>query len=853
MLCSLWTISVLLAVVVRLGDALIVPTGFKCARGRFAQFASMLESRPECRRCPPGRWQAEETDWGLCKHCAIGQYSKTDGAVVCKACPRGLTAPVGSASCGASGAAKNAARAVAPSPVPQVRRGANDAKAKRTTSATAPQVRHAIAPRSSSFGCNWGQYSSLALVHGKFHRTCVVCPLGKFQPNAGQGGPCLLCPRGQWTKNDGARQCVRDQFAKSDGGQFEGMAYCPPGRYSANDASGAGGVGSSECKECPAGRYGLAGATAQHCTGLCRPGRYGSGGSTSPMCDGECNEGVFCRAGAKAPDDGGVCPRGKYQFEAPGVEGCFLTAPYEYRPKGGYESAQGEQAACILDKAMRMVELLFALRSCHSFRDRRRLRLRRRLRAAERDEGGYGHVCDAGLAASLAGDMQECCAGSTAERINVPRAVQEACARRIDGVVSALRGGRGGGLLHELTREEERVAGLHARGDVTEHLATDALWSSDATAAAAVVMPLMRKALVQSRALYENAPARDRTFVAAELLNVCQIGDDPDPLPGGRCRDDGMGLSHLIKYIEHFDCAITDCDTSLLKAFFAPRQIPTPAPVELPALSASPCTSADLTLLPSKTCGGCDEAAGVAGCFGHFKDSGIRHEHRPIYMQQSKVAYAASHSKACGSLPLRARVLLYFYCRDVDRKHCHWTISGAVGRRPFALLAWNQARSPNQVPPVAWRTGGDPTAEGGLDVSVDALCPTAAPTPSPTMRPTPAPPTPWPTHAPTSSPTPGPTPSPTSGKNSPESCVELMNKSHADKCGILVRIPKAFLSLADEQSAGVADCERCIRHEMSLQGCAKFVTSLEGRAKVSPAAHLVTWAATPLKLCLSGM
>ena len=568
------------------------------------------------------------------------------------------------------------------------------------------------------------------------------------------------------------------------------------------------------------------------------------------MCDGECNEGVFCRSGAKAPDDGGVCPRGKYQFEAPGAEGCFLTAPFEYRPKGGYASAQGEQAACILDKAMRMIELLFALRSCYSFRDRRRLR--RRFGETERNKGGYGHVCDAGLAASLASDVHECCAGSTAERINVPHAVQEDCARKIDGIVSALRGGRSGGLLKELTREEERVARLHARGDVTEHLAADAIWSSDAAAAAAVVMPLMRKALAQARALYDSAPARDRTFVAAELLNVCQIGADPDPLPGGRCRDDGIGLSHLIKYIEHFDCAITDCDTSLLKTFFAPRQVPTPAPIELPALSTPACTSADLTLLPSKTCSGCDQAADVAGCFGHFKDSGIRHEHRPIYMQQSKTTYAATHSKACGSLPLRARVLLYYYCRDVDRKHCHWTISAAVGRRPFALLAWNRARSPNQVPPVAWRTGGDPTAEGGLDVGVDALCPTAAPSPSPTTRPTPSPPTPWPTHAPTSSPTLSPTPSFTAGKNLPKMCVELMNKAHKSKCGSLVRIPKAFLSLADEQSAGVADCERCIRYEMKKQGCAKIVATIEERQKASPAAHFVTWAATPLKLCLSG-
>ena len=83
-------------------------------------------------------------------------------------------------------------------------------------------------------------------------------------------------------------------------------------------------------------------------------------------------------------------------------------------------------------------------------------------------------------------------------------------------------------------------------------------------------------------------------------------------------------------------------------------------------------------------------------------------------------------------------------------------------------------------------------------------------------------------------------------------CVELMNKAHKSKCGILVRIPKAFLSLADEQSAGVTDCERCIRYEMKKQGCAKIVATLEERKKASPAAHLVTWAATPLKLCLSG-
>ena len=170
----------------------------------------------------------------------------------------------------------------------------------------------------------------------------------------------------------------------------------------------------------------------------------------------------------------------------------------------------------------------------------------------------------------------------------------------------------------------------------------------------------MRQTLGVARGLYALAPGTDRTFVAAELLEVCRNDDEPVPLPGGRCRNDGAGLPQLIKYVEHFDCAVTDCDTTELKAFFSPRHVPTPSPVEALPMSGAAgqvCASRHLSLQPSKQCGECARAVNVEGCFGHFEDSGIRNEGRLIYTQCAKMATAASRAAKCGTLPARVQAV----------------------------------------------------------------------------------------------------------------------------------------------------------------------------------------------------
>ena len=75
----------------------------------------------------------------------------------------------------------------------------------------------------------------------------------------------------------------------------------------------------------------------------------------------------------------------------------------------------------MLDKALRIVELLFALRSCPTFR------------------AAPGHVCDPGLAQSLARDVAACCApdGASAERL-VPVRLRRRCAALVQHVVRRL-------------------------------------------------------------------------------------------------------------------------------------------------------------------------------------------------------------------------------------------------------------------------------------------------------------------------------------------------------------------------------------------------------------------------------
>jgi hypothetical protein len=669
------------------------------------------------------------------------------------------------------------------------------------------------------------------------------------------------------------------------GDKFGTMAFCQPGRWAATGS----GDGKGECARCPAGRYGLGSSRSAACDGLCRPGRFGSGGSTTAMCDGPCEEQRFCRAGAKAKDDGGLCPRGKYQFEEVGIGGCLLTSPPEYRPAGGFSTAAGEQGACVLDKAMRLVEVLYALKTCDRF-------------AADGADG----VCDAGLARALARDTAECCApdGVSAERALVTPRQRRDCTQQVKRITAAL---------------DRDLTALRGLSDVER--ASDAnLWDADADEAEGVVMPIFRATLRAAKALYAAAPADDMTFVSAELVNMCRppkrrrgehrrsrcdVSKDSGSGGGGGAGgvDGGTGqsgvLRGMVRYLEEFDCAVTDCDATQLKRFFmgaaatdaadradaggsppkAAAAVTAPSPAPLP-LVGEPCAAKSLRL--AADCGGCETAAGVGGCFGLFEDTGVRRLGRPVYTQTEQSG-EGFHALGCGALRHGERVSLYYGGFAGGGR---WVLGGRVGEPPYVLTALSVGRTPNQVPPGGWHTGGVVPSKGGPaaaaggggwdaggmgPVAVRTLvsCMTPVPTPAPTFAPTPALPTPVPqtTAAPAAvvaEKAAGARLQAYEGRVRQrarlawgavalekkeldhDACVKALEHARSARCAALVNVPAAFLSLADEDSEGVRDCERCLLEALRKGGCATFAAALVKRSENK---DLVTWD-SPLKLCL---
>ena len=897
-------------------EALIISDNFHCSKGHFAHFgrrAGDLNIVAECSLCPAGKFMAQASEWGGCKHCAAGKWSMPGTGSCAGPGEAGWRSSWrGAASAGVAKAAKAAAlapRAAAgqqkqPHLTIVQRQVAQHQLAARRTPPPPPRSlpredlsaphRHSLRLRDRATGvmhpsvvvpktwrCEPGYYTSLGLVRGSFRATCAMCPVGKYQPHAtARRVSCRPCSAGRWSAHGGAARCVGDKFGT--------MAFCQPGRWAAKTGSG---DGKGECAHCPAGRYGLGSSRSAACDGLCRPGRFGSGGSTTAMCDGPCEEQRFCRAGAKAKDDGGLCPRGKYQFEEVGIGGCLLTSPPEYRPAGGFSTAAGEQGACVLDKAMRLVEVLYALKTCDRF-------------AADGADGG---VCDAGLARALARDTAECCApdGVSAERALVTPRQRRQCTQQVKSITAAL---------------DRDLTALRGLSNVEK--ASDAnLWDADADEAEGVVLPLFRATLRAAKVLYAAAPADDMTFVSAELVNMCRPpkrrkgehrrsrcdvskGSGGGSSGGSGGVDGGTGesgvLRGMVQYLEEFDCAVTDCDAAQLKRFFmgdaatdaadradtgggappkaaAPVAVPSPAPLPL---VGEPCAAKALRLVAE--CGGCETAAGVDGCFGLFKDTGVRHLGRPVYTQTEQSG-AGFHALGCGALRHGARVSLYYGGFAGGGR---WVLGGRVGEPPYVLTALSVGRAPNQVPPGGWHTGGvvvpskggvaaAAAAGGGWDaggmgpVAVRTLvsCMTPVPTSAPTFAPTPTLPTPAPlTPAPAASGTEKAAGARLHGLEAlvrqrargavavahekkaldHDACAKALEHARSARCAALVNVPAAFLSLADEDSEGVRDCERCLLEALRKGGCATFAAALVARSENK---DLVTWD-SPLKMCL---
>jgi hypothetical protein len=239
----------------------------------------------------------------------------------------------------------------------------------------------------------------------------------------------------------------------------------------------------------------------------------------------------FCREGSTSPDSSGMCPRGRYSAEASfgdAKSSCTLMAPKELRPTGGYESAVGEQAACVLDKAMKLIEVLFAFKHCRRF-DRPR-----------------GELCYGGVAEDLVADAGECCAGN--EHIVLPRSLAR-CKAGIRPWLGAIRKVLLPRLLPKANADDDAVNAdeLHPQKWSAAQQARDE----------ALILPVFHLGLDTSRVLYGRDPrqATDMTDAAGDLLHLCSID-------GVDCRSMGSIVDYVRRFYCHlFSIKAGDCAT----------------------------------------------------------------------------------------------------------------------------------------------------------------------------------------------------------------------------------------------------------------------------------------------------
>ena len=353
--------------------------------------------------------------------------------------------------------------------------------------------------------CMKGMFTTMGFVNNAFQLKCQTCPTGKYQPEASQT-PCLYCPVGQTSMTNG------EKCWKKTGD--DGAALCPPGKY---------GHAPADCKDCAAGRYSEGGSKSPSCSGLCRAGRYGKGKSLSAECDGPCNALIKCGPGAKSPVDGGACPKGRYQLDEKEYEGnwhrrCPLIAPLEFRPKAGYASAWGEQAACVLDKSMRFIEVLYALKKCRAW------------------TSGVSTICYKGLLPDLADAFRSCCEGS--EHVPFRKSLAR-CKGMIMPITRTIEK-----ELDPLLLEKMKT---NPRNGGEEEFKTDEEAVLPAFQTGIEIAKLMYDKDVSRLTDPESHPFGDLTPASAHMLNLCRHTS---------CEDVVAIQTHIERYYcSYFNCA----------------------------------------------------------------------------------------------------------------------------------------------------------------------------------------------------------------------------------------------------------------------------------------------------------
>ena len=361
----------------------------------------------------------------------------------------------------------------------------------------------------AGWSCPEGKFTTIDVNVAVGALTCLNCPAGKFQPHRG-AKPCAFCPTGRMAKSNGLTKCANDPDYRAP---HRKTYPCPAGRFGGKFLPGKG-ADPRHCKECPPGRYGgMAGLKTASGCGHCRAGRYGLGGSTTSDCTAACPLGRWCGEGAKDPFDGGVCPKGKYNNGAKeSAMSCTLYAPREFRPQDGYRTAYGEMGACVLDKAMRVIEVLHSLHVCTKF------------------DQPVGGACSQTVVRDLVSDMSACCAGN--EHAVLGEA-DELCKEAIEPWIGGMNA-----KVEPYFRGRLKRQGAKFFRD--EYL----------------LIPFFKQGVKAAKKLYDEArdvapDTDDLTFPATKMLHLC---DKKVNL----C----TSLSTIVSHIEDYYCGFFKCDAS---------------------------------------------------------------------------------------------------------------------------------------------------------------------------------------------------------------------------------------------------------------------------------------------------
>ena len=187
----------------------------------------------------------------------------------------------------------------------------------------------------------------------------------------------------------------------------------------------------------------------------------------------------------------------------------------------------GASAACVLDKALRLVELLYALKTCR----------------AQDFTKAPGSLCFTGMVGEITAGFAECCNPPlTRSRKALTPQEKQVCRRQVLKVTKPMQL-KLGPIKYHIAHELKQASGT---GDVPQ-----ISWARDGKSEEAIILPLFKKALQVAKTLYKYDGNQDLTWASRIFLKLCKLGD---------CTT----LSGVKAVIDRYDCAQIKCDPMTL-------------------------------------------------------------------------------------------------------------------------------------------------------------------------------------------------------------------------------------------------------------------------------------------------